>query len=104
KKSRTFSISVRLTTRSGKSFTAGYRIGWETGPQAVCHSLKAEGVWIGCFCVIQARSRAEPRSGGIIEDLDFDWGSTVRLAADAQSPPPEERQVLPFRKSGSPRE
>src|SRR5262245_38724384 len=42
KKSRTSSISVRLTTRSGKSFTAGYRIGWETNPQAVCHSLKAE--------------------------------------------------------------
>ena len=36
-------------------------------------------------------------AGGIIEDLDFDWGSTVRLAADVQSPPPEERQVLPFR-------
>src|SRR5262249_28094252 len=32
---RTFSISVRLTTRSGKSFTVGFGIGWKirlTGP------------------------------------------------------------------------
>ena len=36
-------------------------------------------------------------AGGIIEDLDFDWGSTVRLAADVQSPPPTDQQVLPFR-------
>ena len=41
-------------------------------------------------------------AGGIIEDLDFDWGATCRpLAA---SPATELRQVLPFRRSGSPRE
>jgi hypothetical protein len=34
-------------------------------------------------------------AGGIIEDLDFDWGATCRpLAA---SPATELRQVLPFR-------
>ena len=38
-KGPTFWISVRLAT-SGKSFTAGFGIGWETNPQAVCHSLK----------------------------------------------------------------
>ena len=36
-------------------------------------------------------------AGGIIEDLDFDWGATVRLVADAQSPRPADQQVLPFR-------
>jgi hypothetical protein len=37
-------------------------------------------------------------AGGIIEDLDFDWGSTCRpLAA---SPATEPRQVLPFRRAG----
>ena len=37
-------------------------------------------------------------AGGIIEDLDFDWGATCRpLAA---SPATEPRQVLPFRRSG----
>jgi hypothetical protein len=39
KKSRTCSISVRLMMRSGKSFTAGYRIGWATNPEAVCHPV-----------------------------------------------------------------
>jgi hypothetical protein len=39
-------------------------------------------------------------AGGIIEDLDPDWGATVRLAADAQSPQPTDQQVLPFRRSG----
>src|SRR6516165_5350853 len=53
-KSPTFSIFVRLATRSGKSFTAGYRIGWETNPQAVCHSLKAEAVRL-----VLGQSRAE---------------------------------------------
>jgi hypothetical protein len=41
-------------------------------------------------------------AGGIIEDLDFDWGATCRpLAASSAT---ELRQVLPFRRSGSPRE
>jgi len=40
-------------------------------------------------------------AGGIIEDLDRDWGSAVRLAADSQSPRPTDQQVLPFRKAGS---
>jgi hypothetical protein len=35
-------------------------------------------------------------AGGIIEDLDFDWGATVRLADDAQSPRPADSRVLPF--------
>jgi hypothetical protein len=36
--------------------------------------------------------------GGIIEDLDFDWGSTCRpLAASPSTEPP---QVLPFRRTG----
>jgi hypothetical protein len=35
-------------------------------------------------------------TGGIIEDLDFDWGATVRLADDAQSPRPADSRVLPF--------
>jgi hypothetical protein len=39
-------------------------------------------------------------AGGIIEDLDFDWGATVRLADDAQSPRPADSLVLPFRRSG----
>jgi hypothetical protein len=40
-------------------------------------------------------------AGGIIEDLDpIGWGSTVRLAADAQSPRPTDQQVLPFRRPG----
>ncbi len=38
-------------------------------------------------------------AGGIIEDLDFDWGATCRPLAS--SPAPDPRQVLPFRKSGS---
>jgi hypothetical protein len=40
-------------------------------------------------------------AGGIIEDLDpFGWGATCRpLAA---TPATEPRQVLPFRRSGSP--
>ena len=42
------------------------------------------------------------KAGGIIEDLDFDWGATVRLADDAQSPRPADSLVLPFRRSGSP--
>ena len=41
-------------------------------------------------------------AGGIIEDLDFDWGATVRLADDAQSPRPADSLVLSFRRSGSP--
>jgi len=39
-------------------------------------------------------------AGGIIEDLDFDWGATVRLADDAQSPRPADSRVLPIRRSG----
>ena len=37
-------------------------------------------------------------AGGIIEDLDFDWGSTCRplTATPARGP----RQVLPFRRAG----
>ena len=38
-------------------------------------------------------------AGGIIEDLDFDWGATVRLADDAQSPRPADSRVLPIRRS-----
>ena len=38
-------------------------------------------------------------AGGIIEDLDFDWGSTCRPLA---ATPTTEGQVLPFRRSGSP--
>jgi hypothetical protein len=34
-------------------------------------------------------------AGGIIEDLDFDWGATCRPAV--ASPSTEPRQVLPFR-------
>src|SRR5262249_21722401 len=34
-------------------------------------------------------------AGGIIEDLDFDWGATCRPLAS--STPTEPRQVLPFR-------
>jgi hypothetical protein len=32
-------------------------------------------------------------AGGIIEDLDFDWGATCLAASPATEP----RQVLPFR-------
>ena len=39
-------------------------------------------------------------AGGIIEDLDFDWGATCRRLP--ASPATEPRQVLPFRRSGSP--
>jgi hypothetical protein len=39
-------------------------------------------------------------AGGIIEDLDRDWGTTVRCAG-ASNAAPGPRQVLPFRKSGS---
>ena len=39
-------------------------------------------------------------AGGIIEGLDFDWGTTVRCAG-ASTAAPGPRQVLPFRKSGS---
>jgi hypothetical protein len=41
-------------------------------------------------------------AGGIIEDLDFDWGATCRplTASPAQGP----RRVLPIRKAESPRE
>jgi hypothetical protein len=35
--------------------------------------------------------------GGIIEDLDRDWGSIVRLVAVEKSSPPTDQQVLPFR-------
>ena len=38
-------------------------------------------------------------AGGIIEDLDRDWGATVRLADDTQAPQPTDPQVLPFRRS-----
>jgi hypothetical protein len=41
-------------------------------------------------------------AGGIIEDLDFDWGATVRLQGSSSSRAPRRRQVLPFRRSGSP--
>jgi hypothetical protein len=38
-------------------------------------------------------------AGGIIEDLDRDWGTTFRRPAVA-SPSTESRQVLPFRRAG----
>lgn len=41
-------------------------------------------------------------AGGIIEDLDASWGSTARPLAASPSTAP--RQVLPFRRSESPRE
>jgi hypothetical protein len=37
-------------------------------------------------------------AGGIIEDLDFDWGATCRPLASSIATGP--RQVLPFRRSG----
>jgi hypothetical protein len=40
-------------------------------------------------------------AGGIIEDLDRDWGTTFRRPA-LVLPSTEPRQVLPFRKSESP--
>jgi hypothetical protein len=39
-KSPTFSIFVRLATRSGKSFTAGFGIGWKI---RLTHPSKAKG-------------------------------------------------------------
>jgi hypothetical protein len=38
-------------------------------------------------------------AGGLIEDLDRDWGTTFRRPAVA-SPSTEPRQVLPFRRAG----
>jgi hypothetical protein len=40
-------------------------------------------------------------AGGLIEDLDPDWGTTFRRPA-AASPSTEPPRVLPFRRSGSP--
>jgi len=40
-------------------------------------------------------------AGDLIEDLDPDWGTTFRRPAVA-SPSPDPRQVLPFRRWGSP--
>jgi hypothetical protein len=40
-------------------------------------------------------------AGGIIEDLDRDWGATFRRPA-LVLPSTEPRRVLPFRRSGSP--
>jgi hypothetical protein len=39
-------------------------------------------------------------AGGIIEDLDRDWGSTFRRHEASAST--DQQQVLPFRRSGSP--
>ena len=51
-------------------------------------------------CMLTKLRYSREDAGGIIEDLDFDWGATCRRLP--ASPATEPRQVLPFRRSGSP--